>query len=363
MRVAPRQQVERLVRTAVPQTGRYDVIRLDKNERCTGYPTRIIQAMLQRLSGHHLAAYPEPGALYEKIAKHHGVGVDQVALTAGSELAIRYLFEAFLEPDDEVVLLNPSFAMFEVYALLCGARLATVDFDRQWRVGGEEILRRITARTKLIALANPNNPTGTVLDEKVLLAILERAARHGALVLVDEAYYHFYRRTMLEHLPHFDNLVVTRTFSKACGAAGVRLGYAVGHHRIIAALNKIQPIDHISIFAVKVGEYLMDHEELIEGYVRQVEAGQRYLLKNLGALGLPAVGSHANFVLVDLGRRKATIVRALRDRHIHVGATLRLPFSSTFVRVTAGPTSIMRRFVTELNRVLQEGSGLVGMRS
>ena len=363
MKVLPRQQVERLVRTTVSQADRYGILRLDKNERCTGYPTRVIQAMLRGLSGHHLAAYPEPRPLYEKIAKRHGVGINELAVTAGSELAIRYLFEAFLEPGDEVVLLNPSFAMFEVYALLYGARVVNVDFNRQWQVDPDDILCCITARTKLIALANPNNPTGTVLDDKILLAVLQQAVRHGALVLVDEAYYHFYKRTMLGYLSRFDNLVVTRTFSKACGAAGVRLGYAVGHPRVIAALNKVQPIDHVSVFAVKVGQFLMDHEELIEDYVRQVKVGQRYLLRALEALGLPAIGSHANFVLVDLGRRKETIVRALRDRHIHVGATLRLPFSSTFVRVTAGPTSAMRRFVTALNEILRQSSGLVEVRS
>ena len=220
MMVVPRQRVNQLVRSEIPQADRYGVLRLDKNERCTGYPTRVVQSMLAGLSGGHLAAYPEPGPLYEKIAKWHGVGVDQLAITAGSELAIRYLFEAFLEPGDEVVLLNPSFAMFEVYALLCGARLVSVDFNQQWQVDADEILRRITDHTKLVALANPNNPTGTVLDERALVAILHQAVRFGALVLVDEAYYHFYKQSMLPHLSRFENLVATCTFSKACRLAG-----------------------------------------------------------------------------------------------------------------------------------------------
>jgi histidinol-phosphate aminotransferase len=360
MKVAPRQQVERLVRMAVPQSGRYEILRLDKNERCTGYPAPVIQAMLRGLSGHHLAAYPEPGLLYEKIAKSHGVGVDQLALTAGSELAIRYLFEAFLEPADEVVLLNPSFAMFEVYALLCGARLAAVDFNRQWRVDPDDIIGRITDRTKIVALANPNNPTGTVLEEDALLAILRRAARHGALVLVDEAYYHFYRRTMLGHLRRFDNLVVTRTFSKAYGAAGVRLGYAVGARDVLACINKIQPIDHLNVFAIKVGEFLLDHPEVIRDYVEKTRAGQHYLMKTLQTLGLHVVGSHANFVLVDLGRQKEAVIRFLRARHIHVGGTLRLPFSSTFVRVTTGPVSVMKRCADAFKEFFGSGLGRAG---
>lgn len=352
MRAIPRRLVADLTRTTVLQVGRYGLLRLDKNERCVGYPTRVIRAMLKEFSGEQLAAYPEPGPLYERLAKHHGVGVDQLAVTAGSEMAIRYLFEAFLDPGDDVLLLNPSFAMFEVYARLCGARLVAVDFTREWRVDPDNIIRRITGRTKIVALANPNNPTGTVLAEQALLAILRRAARHGALVLVDEAYYHFYRTTMLGHLPQFENLVVTRTFSKACGAAGVRLGYAIGHPQIIAMLNKLQPIDHLNVFAVLVGEYLVDHPDVIEDYVRQTEAGKRYLAVKLHGLGLTAIGSHANFVLVDLGKRKEVVVRALRERQVHVGATLRLPFSSSFVRVTAGPVPQMRRFMASLKETL-----------
>jgi len=357
MKPRPRQAVERLVRTAVPQSGRYPLLCLDKNERCTGYPAPVVRAMLRGISGHHLAAYPEPGPLYEKIAKLHGVGTDQVALTAGSELAIRYLFEAFLEPNDQVVLLNPSFAMFEVYARLCGAKLSLVDFDRHWQVDGEEILRRITGRTKLVALANPNNPTGTVLEEALLLAILERAGRHGALVLVDEAYFHFYKRTVLGYLPRFDNLVVTRTFSKACGAAGVRLGYAMGARDVIACINKIQPIDHVNVFAIRVGEFLLDHPEIIHDYVEKTRTGQGYLMKHLQALGLHVVGSHANFVLVDLSCQKEAIVRFLQSRHIRISGTLRLPFSSTFIRITTGPVRVMERCVNAFREFFGSGLG------
>lgn len=348
----PRRIVERLIRTAVPQSGRYCALRLDKNERCAGYPASVVRGMLRTVSSDQLTAYPEPGPLYERLAKLHRVEIDNLAVTAGSELAIRYLFEAFLGPGDELVLLNPSFAMFEVYARLRGARLVPVNFDRSWQVEPDEILRCITARTKMVALANPNNPTGTVLDEKALLAIARRASRFGALLLVDEAYYHFYKQTMLDHFPRFENLVITRTFSKAFGAAGVRLGYAIGSQRVIAMLNKVQPIDHVNAFAVLIGCYLLDHEALMEDYVRQTIAGKRYLVAALSKLGIPAINTQANFVLADVGCNKSTIIGLLRDRNVHVGAVLRLPFPSNHIRVTAGPPLVMRRFISALKESL-----------
>lgn len=341
----PRPLVERLSRTSVPQSGRYSALRLDKNERCAAWPAAVVRAMLRGLSGHHLAAYPEPGALYEKLAKHHGVGTDQIAVTAGSELAIRYLFEAFLRRRDEVVLLDPSFAMFEVYARLYGARPAAVAFGPHLDMAPERILRRIGPRTRIVALANPNNPTGTVLAEEALLEIVRRAAVRGALVLVDEAYFHFYGRTMMGHVPRHDNLIVTRTFSKAWGLAGLRLGYAVGPRAVIASLNRVQPIDHVSASAAHVGAYLLDHEELVDRYVRQTEQGQRSLVSELEKLGVPVRSGYGNFVLADLGGAKDRIVAELRSRGVLVGAALRLPAHPGWVRVTVGPASEMKRFL------------------
>lgn len=345
MTPSPRRTVDRLIRTAVPQSGRYSALRLDKNERCMAWPAGVVRAMLRSLSGHHLAAYPEPGALYDKLAKHHGVGVENLAVTAGSEMAIRYLFEAFLRRRDEVVLLDPSFAMFEVYARLYGARPAAVAFGPRLDMAPERILQRIGPRTRIVALANPNNPTGTVLDDEALLEIVRRASVHGALVLVDEAYFHFYGRTMMGHVPRHDNLVVTRTFSKAWGLAGLRLGYAVGPRAVIASLNRVQPIDHVSASAAHVGAYLLDHEELLDRYVRQTEQGRRFLASALKKLGVPVRCGYGNFVLADLGSLKDRIVGELHSRGVLIGAALRLPAHPGWVRVTVGPVTEMRRFL------------------
>lgn len=352
MVIRPRKSVRDVVRWPVSQAERLDKLRLDKNENCAGWPTRVMDGMLAGLSRHFLTAYPEPHTLYEKIAKWHGITTDRLMVTAGSEMAIRYLFEAYLEPGDELVSLEPSFAMFEVYAQLCGAKFVPVRFDRSFRVSADDILKAITSRTKIVAIANPNNPTGTVIPERDLIAIVKKAAKHGALALVDEAYFHFYGRTMLHHTGLFDNLVVTRTFSKACGAASVRLGYAVGHPEVIRTMAKLQPIDHVSGFAVLVGRYLIDHDRLIADYVKEVERGKAYLLKELPKLGLPCIGGYGNFVLIDLGARKDEVAARLKAGGVLVGANLRLPSWSRHIRAAVGPPALMRRFVRALGAAL-----------
>lgn len=355
--IEPRLGLRDVVRTSVLQEGRYERLRLDKNEHTSGFPQAVVDDMLKGVTPHFLAAYPEPAALYRKIAAMHDLDVGHVLVTAGSEMAIRYLFEAYLDAGDEVVLVNPSFAMFDVYARICRAVVVAVDVDRQMAVTAGSIIARIGPRTKIVAIANPNNPTGTAISEADLLRIVEAAAAHNALALVDEAYFHFYPGTLVPWLPQHDNLVVTRTFSKACGLAGMRLGYALAHPAVVSAMATLQPIDVASNFALKLGEYLLDHPDLVRSHVRQVEDGKAWLLSALARLGLPARGSAANFVIVDLGAARSEVVEALAREGVLVGASLRLPFDSNYVRVTVGSEAQMGVLVAAIERALAAPAG------
>ena len=350
--IEPRANLKDLFRYPILQEGRYGKLRLDKNENTIGFPQEVINDILSGISPDFLAAYPEPYSLYLKIAKQHEVDLESIALTAGSEMAIRYLFEAFLTSDDEILILSPSFAMFDVYARIIGAKIRTVEYDQNFYVSCESVVEQITPKTKIVAIANPNNPTGTIFSQGDLVEILDEAAGNGAIVLLDEAYYYFCRETMLPQCADFPNLVITRTFSKACGIAGVRLGYAVGNPSLISQVTKLQPIDHVSNFAVKIGEYILDHEDLIWNYVAEAEKGKNFLLSEMTKLGIRCCSSHANFVLADFGNHQDELVSKLCDRNILVNASLRLPFPSGYVRVTAGPVSQMQQFIEALKAAL-----------
>lgn len=342
-----------LYRPPVPQAGRYRKLRLDKNENTAGFPPQVIRRMLSNISPHFLAAYPEPGPLYEKIARGHNLKVENVLVTAGSEMAIRYLFEAYLDRGDEVILLNPSFAMFEVYASLCGARRIRIDCGPDLRFDPEKIFANLSPRTKIVALANPNNPTGTVIEEADLFRIVKKAAAAGTLVLVDEAYYHFYGKSVLTKFDRHPNLVVTRTFSKACGLASVRLGYALAHSEVIAEVRKLQPIDHASGFALKLGEYILDHENLVWDYVKEVVAGKVYIAREARRLGIPTLPSCANFLLLDMGDHRERLLREAGKRGVLLPRHVRLPFANEYVRVTVGPVRQMRRLVAALKAAVK----------
>jgi histidinol-phosphate aminotransferase len=243
--------------------------------------------------------------------------------------------------------------MFEVYGRLFEATIVTVPFDAALRVSIDDVLRRLTPKTRIVAIANPNNPTGTAFSTAELSLLARRAAALDCLVLVDEAYFYFHDQTMAPLVEELENLVVTRTFSKAFGLAGVRLGYALGAPPVIAAVQKLQPIDHANVFAARLGQYAIEHEDLAWTYAREVAAGKTYVIEALRALGLAVVDSCANFVLVDAGADRDRLIRGLQDQ-VLIGTSVRLPFANEYVKITVGPVLQMERLVALLKPLLKE---------
>ena len=350
--IIPQLRVRQLVREHAPKTNRLSKLRLDLNENIAGLPAELLRTLLSTITPDDLSAYPETYELHSSIASHHNLKLDQVIVTAGSEMAIRYVFEAFLGPGTELLILDPSFAMFEVYGRLFEAEVIKVPFDTFLKVSMSDVLQQLTSKTRVVAVANPNNPTGTIFCADELLLLLRRAAAVNCLVLIDEAYFYFYGCTMAPIITQFDNLIVTRTFSKAFGLAGVRLGYALAAPAVIAAVAKLQPIDHTNVFAAKLGQYAIEHEELAWEYARDAAAGKTYLVGELRTLGFTVIDSHGNFILVDVGPHRAEIIRSL-EQLVLLGTNLRLPFSNQYLKVTVGPVQKMQKLLDLLKQFLQ----------
>ena len=342
--ISPQLRVRKLVREYVPKINRLSKLRLDLNENIVGWPAELLRELLSEITPDDLSAYPETYRLQSSIARSHGLTSAHVLVSAGSEMAIRYVFEAYLGVGVELLILDPSFAMFEVYGRLFEAEVVKVPFDTSLKVAMGDVLGRLTSRTRVVAIANPNNPTGTVFCVDDLLMLLTRAAAIDCLVLIDEAYFYFYKDTMAPMISQFDNLIVTRTFSKAFGLAGVRLGYALASPDVIAAASKLQPIDHTNVLAVKLGSYAIEHEELAWDYAQEVAAGRTYLVGELRALGLKVVDSHGNFILVDAGSDRSSFIHSLQQQ-VLLGANVRLPFANDYLKVTVGPVHQMEQLV------------------
>jgi histidinol-phosphate aminotransferase len=330
-----------------PLAGRQG-LRLDFNESTAGCSPRVL-ARLHLLDAEALARYPEREPVESEAAGFLGLDAAQVLLTNGVDEAIHLLCSTYLEPGDEAIIVVPTFAMYAIFAQAEGARLVQVLAGENFAFPLEGVLSRISSRTRLIAVANPNNPTGAAAACEVLLRIAG-AAPHAAL-LVDEAYFEFHGKTILDHTPWPRNLFVARTFSKAYGLAGLRIGILAGVAEQMAMVRRIASPYNVNAVALAVLPEALQDQQYVERYVAEVQRGRCLLEQELGALGLQYWPSRANFVLVRVGPTHAEFIQALRARGILVRDRHTDPGCEGCVRLTVGSAEHTRTLIGALREV------------
>ena len=229
----PRPAVLRMKEYHPPLSGR-DGLRLDFNENTFQCSPRVLDALAQVAAG-DLTKYPERAVVEERVASHVGLAANQVLLTNGVDEAIHVMCQTYLGNGDEMLLPVPTYSMYEVYASGADGSVVTVPANSDFDFPYEKLVDAITADTKLIAIANPNSPTGRIATREQILSLAERAPH--AAVLVDEAYFHFFGETVIDLVGRVANLFVARTFSKAYGLAGTATWSdrrACGEHAVAA---------------------------------------------------------------------------------------------------------------------------------
>ncbi len=353
-KIPVKEYLKSLERVKNPLGERTKFLRLDKNENTLGFPAGFIKILRREITPDFVNTYPEIESLYEKIARWAGCGKENIYITAGSDAAIKAAFEIFVEPGDKVVLLSPTYAMFHVYSGMFRAHLIEIRYQKGLSLATGDILKVIREDTpKLICLANPNSPTGTILPPEDLRHIIDMSARKGTIILVDEAYYLFYPETIIDLIYDYPNLIVTRTFSKAFGLASARLGFAAGHADTIDCLHKVRPMYETNAFAVKLAELILDNYHLVEKNLEGVKKGKQYLEKELDRLGIPYFKSYANFILIDVGsfEKAVEIGNALYQEKILIKSGFKDDILRNCIRVTIGNVKQMQFFMEKFKQV------------
>ncbi len=292
-----RDTIKKLHAYRPPLAGRTG-LRFDFNESTIGCSPRVL-AKLRSLDADSLARYPEREPVEKMVAGFLGLDPAQVMLTNGVDEAIHLLCSTYLDPGDEALIVVPTFAMYAIFALAEGARVIAVPAGDNFAFPTEQVLAQIGLRTRLIAVANPNNPTGAVVAGNVLLQIAEAAPQ--AAVLVDEAYFEFYGETLIDRTRQIPNLFVARTFSKAYGLAGLRIGVLAGDARQIEMVRRVASPYSVNAAALAVLPEAIHDQEYVNRYVAEVRRNRERLQRELASLGLRCWPSHANFVLVHIG--------------------------------------------------------------
>src|SRR5512146_1998614 len=267
-----------------PPLGGRSGLRLDFNENTLGCSPRVL-ARLRALGYEDLARYPERESTEALVAAHFGLEAAQVLLTNGVDEAIHLLAEAYLQPGDDVLLAVPTFSMYEIYAQATGANVIAIPAGEDFAFPTDRLLAQVTPRTRMIAIANPNNPTGAVVDEAALVKIA--AAAPDAALLVDEAYFEFYGHTVMGRIGEFPNIFVARTFSKAYGLAGLRAGVLAGDRQQVRMVRRVSSPYNVNAAALACLPVALADDEYIDAYVAQVQRGRARLEAELRALGIP----------------------------------------------------------------------------
>jgi histidinol-phosphate aminotransferase len=344
--VQPRKAVESLPKYGPPLEGRAGKLRLDFNENTLGCAPQVVKMLRRALSPDWLSRYPEYEECRQKLARYFGVSVDQILLTNGVDDAIKLICDTFVDPGDVLLVPAPTFPMYEFFHSVAGGKTTRVAYNPDLQPPIEKLLSALGRRTRWVALANPNNPTGTLIPRRDLRNILRAAPQ--TLVLVDEAYFDFSGETVLAWIHQFPNLVVARTFSKAFGLAALRLGFLFANARLLAMLRRAHGVYPVNSLALACALEAIRQEGYVRRYAQAVSASRAELCRALGALGVPYAPSAANFVFARFGEKALQIARCLREQGILVRDWNDDPLLRHYLRITVGSRSQTRRLIEGL---------------
>ncbi len=327
-----------------------DTLRLDGNEGSVPEP-----ALLEELAAQParlLRDYPDLGELQQRIAERHGVDPARVVVTDGADGAMDRLFRAFLEPGRELVVPIPTFEMIHRFAAACGAEVATVPWTGRFPLA--EIGARISPRTALVAVVSPNNPTGAVVSADELAELSGQAAARNALVLLDHVYAEYADEDLTTEALGHDNVVVLRTFSKAWGLAGCRVGYALAAPPVAAILRNTGNPYPVSALSARIARRRLEGGgEAMREHVRRVRVERRRLSDWLARRHVPAPPSQGNFLLADFGSRAPSVRRGLAAAGVLVRAFPHRAEIATALRISLpGDETGFERLLSALAAVL-----------
>ena len=328
-----------------PAEGRWGKVRLDFNENTSGCGTAALRA-LRRLSGKELAMYPEYEAPAKIVARYFGVNSAELLLTNGGDDALRVFFDTFVEAGSHILICEPTFPMYRYYAEIAGARVQALQYSPEMEFPLEAALRALRNKPRVFFLANPNNPTGTLVDKGALEKLLKAAAR-TAFVL-DEAYADFSGVTAVPWIRRHANLFIAKTFSKAAGLAGLRLGAVIAQRASVGLLRRAMPPFPVNAAALAAGVAAVNERHTIERYIRQTKRLREWFAAELERRGVRVFPGAGNFLLADFGEAGPALFRNLTRSGILIRERSK-DLGPGFARITIGTQRELRAFLRVLD--------------
>jgi histidinol-phosphate aminotransferase len=329
-----------------PAEGRSDKLRLDFNENTTGCSPAVRHA-LAKLTTKQLAMYPEYQAPTRRIAHYLGVRPEELLLTNGGDDALRVFFDTFVEPGTSILICEPTFPMYRYYAEIYAASISALRYGSEMEFPLKGVIAALRKKPRVLFIANPNNPTGTLIHEEELRRIL-KAATHTAVVM-DEAYAEFSGFSVVRWIKKNPHLFVARTFSKVAGLAALRLGAVIACEESLALVRRAMPPFPVNLAALVATEAAVADRPTSRKYVNGVKSRRAWFAAELETLGVKAYPSAGNFLLANFGPSGPALFQKLEKQGILLRERSK-DIGPGFVRITIGTQSEMSRLLKTIRK-------------
>jgi histidinol-phosphate aminotransferase len=351
--------IDKLVSKRVLELENYKVesktqgITLDKNEIPWNLSDKVEKALIKRVKTMEFNRYPDSGCtdLKTAISRYTGIGTESISIGNGSDELIHMVLQAFIDPGDTIAVHNPTFSMYKIYGTICGARTWEYNLDSNFEIKLDEFIDCLQKeKPKVVFLCNPNNPTGRRLELSEIEQILKRVE---GIVLVDEAYYEFSGLSAAGLLSRYDNLIILRTFSKALGLAGLRVGYMLACPSVISYIDRVRSPFNVSTFAQAAAIAVLENLDTVTERIEILKSERKRLAALLMEIeSLQCFESWSNFILVR-SPYAGEIYKRLQTAGIHIKSFSNFILKDC-LRVTIGSRIENDKFYEIVREVLYE---------
>jgi histidinol-phosphate aminotransferase len=358
-------QIDSLLRKSVRQLEPYHVdsvkprIKLDANEN-NWMEGKFQPALKELISTFPLHQYPDSEclALRHKLALMNNVHPNQVITGVGSDQIIAWIIHAFVESGDKVLIMDPTFTMYEINTLMAGGNPVKVPLGNDFSFDAESFLAKaLEENPKVVFLTNPNNPTGGSIPSDVLIPLIHELAKGNCVIAIDEAYYEFFGETAVKEINNIEQLIILRTLSKAYGLAGIRAGYAIASEAMMKAIFRVKPPYHMSGLDQLAAMVCLDQAESLKPVLDTVVAWRDKLADALCAFQLPhrirVYPSKANFLLIHTADA-ADLNERLREQDILVRSYGSNGLLADCLRITIGTEAENEQLLEVLEQMQQD---------
>ena len=340
--------IGKIHREGILSKSRYEKLCLDKNERVTNFSKSFFNQFVSKINSKRIIAYPEVWKLYYALANLHRIKTNQLFLTAGIDGAIKNCFELFVAKRGKVITLNPTFAMVDIYCKIFNAKRFNINYNGKLKLNVNYLIQSIDRKTSLVIIANPNSPTGTIIDKIDLEKIIKKANSLNVPVLIDEAYHEFCNMTVLPLVKKYKNLIIARTFSKAYGLAGLRVGYLISNKKISKLLFNLKPMYEVNSIAILASTMMIKKSKIHKNYISEIKKGFKFITKFLASRKINFISTHANFIYINVGNKINYFYKKLFKYGILTRKGLSVRGYKNYLRITLGPEKEMKRVIQKL---------------